>query len=370
MSLQSVTSTGVRRAVAEFDQIGQTAFLERYGFGRSLEYFLVVGGRHYDSKAILGAAHGYDMPEEGPLGKDDFSGGLATVHRRLEELGFVVERHPAEDRKAPSASSKRNPSWAEEELILALELYLRFGQLHKQHELVHSLSEELNGLRIHTDRPDAARFRNSNGVSLKLANFSALDPAYPGKGMERGGKLDREIWDEFHGDEDAVAAAAERIRRRHPWREEPSLPLERPAVRRRPIERQNVRTFEVQRFEVTEERHRRETSLVHDFAEHLVSLGHDLSLHDYPRAGTDSPLRCDLFDETTNTLYEAKSNTSRQSLRMAVGQLYDYRRFEPSGVRISVLLPREPSSDLGDFLRSCGVGAVYRVGSEFEFRIV
>ena len=41
------------------------------------------------------------------------------------------------------------------------------------------LSHGLNALTLHPERPDAARFRNPNGVALKLANFAALDPNYP-----------------------------------------------------------------------------------------------------------------------------------------------------------------------------------------------
>jgi 5-methylcytosine-specific restriction protein A len=91
----------------------------------------------------------------------------------------------------------RNPSWAYDELILALDLYLRNGALDDRDQRVIELSELLNALPIHTARPDAERFRNPNGVALKLANFAAQDPAYPGVGMTRGGKRDAEVWQEF-----------------------------------------------------------------------------------------------------------------------------------------------------------------------------
>ena len=48
-----------------------------YGFGPAREYFLVIGDMHYDSKAIVGVAHGYQFPSEGPLRPEDFSGGEA-----------------------------------------------------------------------------------------------------------------------------------------------------------------------------------------------------------------------------------------------------------------------------------------------------
>jgi len=91
MALRDITSRqAILDAVAEYDRIGQAAFLQRYGFGRAREFFLVVGDRDYDSKAIVGVAHAYQFPQDGPLSARDFSGGEATVRRLLESLGFTV----------------------------------------------------------------------------------------------------------------------------------------------------------------------------------------------------------------------------------------------------------------------------------------
>lgn len=43
------------------------------------------------------------------------------------------------------------------------------------------MSAILNKLPLFSYRPDKERFRNSNGVALKLANFSAFDPTYKGR---------------------------------------------------------------------------------------------------------------------------------------------------------------------------------------------
>ena len=58
------------------------------------------------------------------------------------------------------------------------------------------LSEVLNRLPIHSVRPDQHRFRNANGVYMKLCNFLRFDPSYTGKGLSRGG-----------ADEETVVAA-------------------------------------------------------------------------------------------------------------------------------------------------------------------
>ncbi len=79
----------VLKAIEEFDTLGVERFLEKYEFGHSRRYFLAHEGKLYDSKAILGAAHGFENPSNGPLRWNNFCGGRG-VQRRLEALGFEV----------------------------------------------------------------------------------------------------------------------------------------------------------------------------------------------------------------------------------------------------------------------------------------
>src|SRR5262245_4882951 len=90
MSLDLLTSAdAVRRAIAEFDEIGRDAFLAKYGFGTARDHFVRDNGRLYDSKAIAGAAVGYEHPDRGPLRPSEFHGG-GPVRAKLGELGFTV----------------------------------------------------------------------------------------------------------------------------------------------------------------------------------------------------------------------------------------------------------------------------------------
>ena len=92
MGLSNITSREpVLAAIKEYDRIGRESFLQKYGFGPSRRYWLVHDGNRYDSKAIVGAAHGYARTDLGPMQARDFSGGAATVRRKLEQLGFRVE---------------------------------------------------------------------------------------------------------------------------------------------------------------------------------------------------------------------------------------------------------------------------------------
>ena len=94
MSAWDVTDPkAVRAAAAECDRIGRTVFLHKYGYGPAREYVLVMDGREYDSKAVLGVAHGYQFPGRGALiaQGEGFKGGQRMT-RLLEGLGFQVFR--------------------------------------------------------------------------------------------------------------------------------------------------------------------------------------------------------------------------------------------------------------------------------------
>jgi len=110
----------------------------------------------------------------------------------------------------------RNPPWHRDELILALDLYFRHPPAHisKEHPQVRALSNVLSALPIRQDRPDAARFRNANGVYMKLCNFLRLDPTYNGKGRQAGGALEEKVWTDFAGDRARLAQTAQAIRDR------------------------------------------------------------------------------------------------------------------------------------------------------------
>lgn len=194
----------VLKAIREYDRIGQDAFLKKYGFGKARDYFLWHDGKPYYSKAIAGVAHRYEFSTEGPLRASDFSGGEATVAHKLRALGFEVRR----------MGKAKNPPWSRDELILALDLYFRHPPQHisKTHPEIVELSRVLNALPIHSHRPDATRFRNSNAVYMKLCNFLRFDSTYAGKGLQAGSSLEEKVWNEFADDQRRLAETAAAIR--------------------------------------------------------------------------------------------------------------------------------------------------------------
>ncbi len=105
---------------------------------------------------------------------------------------------------------KNRINWSRDELILALDVYRRIDPKRvsvKSREII-DLSKLLNSLPIHPLAQRGNKFRNENGVNLKLGNFMWLDERYPGEGLRQGGKLDKVIWDEFAGDENRLKGVA------------------------------------------------------------------------------------------------------------------------------------------------------------------
>jgi 5-methylcytosine-specific restriction protein A len=127
---------------------------------------------------------------------------------------------------ADTARPGRNPDWSRDERLLALDLYLRRRPRlpGAEDREVQELSAFLNSLPIHTVRPDLETFRNPNGVSLKLANFAALDSQYPGAGMRSVGRSDVEVWDRYATHPDELHQIVEAIRDLAAGSALPSLP--------------------------------------------------------------------------------------------------------------------------------------------------
>ena len=211
MGLQDVTRLAVLQAIDEFDRLGRNAFLSHYGFGPARSYFIVENGRAYDTKAVVGAAHGIARPDLGPLLSSDFTGGERTVVRRLRTLEFEVSG------PVSLPETKRNPPWTRDELILALDHYIKNpGSSHDPGSAaIQDLAREISGIARLLGLSGSETLRNANGVAMKLLNFRAHDPEYTAKGktgLSRGNKLEAELWAQFAEDPKRLNLVATVIR--------------------------------------------------------------------------------------------------------------------------------------------------------------
>ncbi len=145
----------VQSALDEFSKIGRTAFLSRYGFGKSRDFLVrnPANGELCDSKAIVGAAFGFQYPNEGPLKHADFSGGEATVAPKLQSLGFNVVRI-GED-------------WSQQEVDATVAAY--FEML-----LLEAKQEKFNKSERNVALRHVLKARGKASVELKHQNISAV----------------------------------------------------------------------------------------------------------------------------------------------------------------------------------------------------
>lgn len=92
--------------------------------------------------------------------------------------------------------------WSREELILALNLYLKipFGKIHHSNPQINKLSRIIG--------------RSSSAVSMRLSNFASVDPFHQRrgiKGLTGGIKQVQPIWDEFISNKEELLFESERI---------------------------------------------------------------------------------------------------------------------------------------------------------------
>lgn len=109
--------------------------------------------------------------------------------------------------KPISTGSETNPDWTRDELIVALDVYLRHrtSPPGKDSNEILDLSETLQrlGQKLFPSESRGVTFRNPNGVYMKLMNFRRLDPSYTSegkKGLARGAKGEVDVWNEYASD--------------------------------------------------------------------------------------------------------------------------------------------------------------------------
>lgn len=131
------------------------------------------------------------------------------------------------------------------------------------------------------------------------------------------------------------------------------------------VEAHNTESYEVS-GQTTRTAVRREQPLVIAYKEWMEARGSTIVRFRFRPPGTPAHLYNDVYDSTRGNLIEGKADASRPSIRMAIGQLMDYRRFAPAGARLAVLTELRPHSDLEALLTSLGIACIWRDGASFE----
>jgi len=165
-------------------------------------------------------------------------------------------------------------------------------------------------------------------------------------------------------DHDRLHAEAEAIRARlQDGTIQPSK--SEPVVHDVDIEQQHTETFIVSPSGEPRAAERAEQKLVFRYRDHMAAKGILVRRKKYVPAGEVRPIYSDAWVEDRLALIEAKNSDSRDAVRQAIGQLYDYRRFHEQPIRLAVLFPYKPNADRLALLRSAGVEAVWPHGTGF-----
>ncbi len=83
--LTAIDASAMSKAISEFNELGRTAFLKRYGFQRSSKFYFIYRQRLYDTKALVAAAYCHATGKK--KRRNTFSGGAQTeaVFVRLKQ---------------------------------------------------------------------------------------------------------------------------------------------------------------------------------------------------------------------------------------------------------------------------------------------
>ena len=80
----------------------------------------------------------------------------------------------------------------------------------------------------------------------------------------------------------------------------------------------------------------------------------------------ENTIYTDGWIEKKRLLIEAKANSTREKIRMAIGQLLDYERHvKPKPKKLAVLIPKKPREDLIHLLEKLEIMIIYPAGKEF-----
>lgn len=133
-----------------------------------------------------------------------------------------------------------------------------------------------------------------------------------------------------------------------------------------PVEEYNTEKAFVDPAREPYEAERRESQLVQRFKQHMEAQGYRVERLKITPAGEAKPIFTDLHIKDAGMLVEAKGSTDRVAIRMAIGQLVDYRRFVDTSTRCAVLLPSLPRADLVKLIHAAGMAICYPEGATFN----
>ena len=95
-------------------------------------------------------------------------------------------------------NNTRNPSWTQDELILAIEALKQIKEneevISKSNERIVALSQKLNAMDIHPAAKRGENFRDPDGVRARISYFKRISEGY----IPSDRPLYQETWTTYH----------------------------------------------------------------------------------------------------------------------------------------------------------------------------
>lgn len=375
-------------AIEEFNRVGREEFRRAYKGGKSRDYVAVVDGVIIDSKPLAACAYSHQFNTK--ITCRDFNGGAQTrqaLKPLLELLGHSWKRISEVSTRPPSRDDDSQLAHTIHELLNArgaietesqrvaesdTEILL-FSSVSGDEDQLGAWEGWSQGGRVYNfplagrEMLDVLLNHELEGRSLRLfermidvpnaqqtfldAGTCQLDPE------QRFAEFDAEATSALHIVRLRISASAESAHVQVAAAAQPIETEERADLV--PLEQHSVSTYEVTATEARTA-NKTEQELVENLTKFLRSRQHTLQRFKISTHGSLCPLFTDLYDATDRMLYEAKSSVARYSLRLALGQILDYRRYLDTDIRTSILVPMEPQRDMLNLLDSYSVSTVWK----------
>ena len=314
-----------------------------------------------------------------PLSKTDFHGIAKAYYCFYPKLPKgTPKHHTAHVQKAfisyleLQRENFDQPDWTREENILAMAHYdsavgvltgkPRPGQ---SSAMIVQLSDLLKKLSAYPPEHQDSSYRDPKNVCLNLMHLRMIQA----NGADNADKYSRPaaaVWQEYIDDLPRLRDEADAIRAL--LQEGVLQPAQTMlVVEDTDIEQQHTESFMVNPSGKMRTAERAENKLVARYRDYMAAKGIVVNRKKYKPPGEICPMFSDAWVQDRQALIEAKNSHSRQALRMAIGQLYDYRRcHQPPPDHLAVLLPGPPSDDGLALLRSANIHAIWPHGPEFR----
>ena len=205
--------------------------------------------------------------------------------------------------------------WTREEIILGMDLYVTVGALSggpipgQNSAAIVQQSDLLKKLSACPPERQGEKYRNPNGVYLKLMNLGAIQ-ADGAHGMNAYSQLDAAVWREYVDDLPRLHTEAAAIRAR--LQEGVLRPAKTiPVMEDADIEQQCTETFMVNPSGEPRPAERAEQKLVLRYRDYMAAKGIVVWRKKYLPAGEVRPMYSDAWVEDRHALIEAKNSDSR-----------------------------------------------------------